>query len=130
MRTLVSVLAIVLTAHATLPRAHAQSQHAATPAAIEAALQEHASSRAADRADVVRLLQHPDVRATAERVGIDLGRAHDAVAMVEGEDLRLLAEQSRQVEQALVGGQSTITISTTMIIIGLLVLILLVVALR
>jgi hypothetical protein len=41
-----------------------------------------------------------------------------------------MAAQARQAEQGLAGGQSRVTISTTMIIIGLLVLILLIVALK
>jgi hypothetical protein len=49
---------------------------------------------------------------------------------VDGEDLSALAAQARQVDEALAGGQSQITLSTTMIIIGLLVLVLLIVALK
>ncbi len=48
---------------------------------------------------------------------------------VDGQDLGALAAQARQAEQALAGGQSKVTISTTVIIIALLVLILLIVAL-
>jgi hypothetical protein len=41
-----------------------------------------------------------------------------------------LAAQALEVESALVGGQSTITLSTTTIIIGLLVVLLIIVAVK
>ena len=46
------------------------------------------------------------------------------MATLDGQELTQLAAQARQVDQALAGGQSKITISTTVIIIALLVLIL------
>ena len=129
MRTSVSVLAILLTLLTAVPRVHAQDSHAASQSAIDQALGQHVSSVAADRADVLRVLEHPAVKDVASRTGIDLRRAASAVAAVDGQDLSALAAQARQAEQALAGGQSKITLSTTVIIIGLLVLILLIVAL-
>jgi hypothetical protein len=129
MRTSVSILAILLTVLTAVPRVHAQSSHAATSSAIDAALQQHMSSAAADRADVLRVLEHPAVQEVAGRAGIDVRRAASAVATIDGEELGTLAAQARQAEEALAGGQSRVVISTTMIIIGLLVLILLIVAL-
>jgi hypothetical protein len=61
-------------------------------------------------------------------MGLDVRRAVDAVAVLDGPELASLASQSRQAEAALAGGQSSITVSTTLIIIGLLVLILIIVA--
>jgi hypothetical protein len=84
---------------------------------------------AADRADVLRVLEHPAVKEVAANAGIDLRRAASAVEKIDNEHIGALAAQARQAEQALAGGQSKITISTTMIIIGLLVIILLIVAL-
>jgi hypothetical protein len=45
-------------------------------------------------------------------------------------ELAQVTAQATQVEQALAGGQSRITISTTFLIIGLLLLIVLILALR
>jgi hypothetical protein len=129
MRRSVSILAILLTVLTVVPRVHAQASHAATRSAIDTALQQHLSSADADRADVLRVLEHSAVQEVAGRVGIDLRRASAAVTTVEGEDLGRLAEQARQTERALAGGQSRVVISTTALIIGLLVLILLIVAL-
>src|SRR5262245_30309193 len=132
MRTSTSVLVILLSIVIAMPRIQAQSQapasHTASQSAIDAALQQHVSSAAADRADLLRVLANPEVKAVAEKAGLDLRRATTAVASLEGQELTQLAAQARQVDQALAGGQSKIVISTTMIIIALLVLILIIVA--
>jgi branched-subunit amino acid ABC-type transport system permease component len=123
----VDLLSILIAA----PRAVAQSQgrsHAAPPAAIDQALQQHVTAVDADRAVVQRLLARPDVKALAADMGLDLQRAQTAVATIDGEQLSDLASQARQAEQELAGGQGSIRISTTLIIIALLVVILLIVA--
>jgi hypothetical protein len=129
MRTFTSVLVILLSIVVAMPRVQAQASHTASQSAIDAALQDHVSSAAAERADVQRVLANPEVKAVADAAGIDLRRASTAVASLEGEQLSQIAAQARQVDQALAGGQSKIVISTTVIIIALLVLILLIVAL-
>jgi len=128
MRMYTSVLVILLSIVTAMPRVQAQASHTASQSAIDAALQEHVSSAAADRADLLRVLANPQVKAAADTAGLDLRRATTAVASLDGEQLSQLAAQARQVDQALAGGQSKITISTTLIIIALLVLILLIVA--
>jgi hypothetical protein len=115
---------MVLTA---VPRLGAQS-HAAPQAALDAAVQQHVASGTADREAVLRVLDHSEVKAVADRVGIDLRRATSAVAMLQGEELARVAAQAQQVENALSGGQSRVVISTTLIIVVLLVLILIIVA--
>jgi hypothetical protein len=50
------------------------------------------------------------------------------VTTLSGQELAELAAQASQVEEALAGGQSRVTISTTLIIVALLVLILIIVA--
>lgn len=127
MRTLVSVLPVLFCILIGVPAASAQTPHAAPPAAIDRALAEHAADVDADRAVVRRVLERPDVRALAADVGVDVRRAESAIATLEGEPLAQLAAQARLAEQALAGGQGgSITLSYTLIIIGLLVLILLV----
>jgi hypothetical protein len=128
MRTSTSVLVILSSIVIAMPRVHAQTSHTASQSAIDAALQQHVSTAAADRADVLRVLANPEVKAVADKAGIDLRRATTAVASLGGQELGQLAAQARQVDQALAGGQSRVVISTTVIIIALLVLILLIVA--
>lgn len=132
MRTSVSGLLILLGMLMAVPGVAAQQPpagaHAAPAAAIDQALQQHVSAIETDRAVVQRLLERPDVQALAGEIGLDVRRAQAAVATLDGEQLSDLAARARLADQSLAGGQSRITISTTLIIIALLVLILLIVA--
>lgn len=128
MRTFVSVGAVLMMVLVAVPRADAQTSHAASQAAIDSALQQHVASQAGEREAILRVLEHPDVKGVAQRAGLDLRRATSAVATLDAGELAQVAAQAQQVEQALAGGQSRIVISTTLIIIALLVLILIIVA--
>jgi hypothetical protein len=127
-KSLTSVLIVLFTLVAAVPRGNAQS-HAAPQAALDAALQQHVQSADADRAALLRVLEHPEVKSVAEKAGIDLRRAATAVSTLDDAKVSELAAQAKQVENSLAGGQSRVVISTTVIIIALLVLILLIVAL-
>ena len=128
MRTLTSIALVVTLVVGFTPSANAQTQHAAPASALDAAVQDHMDSSAADREMVLRLLARPEVQSVAGDAGIDLRRAETAVAALDGAQLAEVAAHAQQVEQALAGGQSRVTISTTLIIIALLVLILIIVA--
>ena len=126
MRTFVSALVVLFCILTLVPRADAQSSHVATSSAIDEALQQHVDATDTDRALVLRVLEDPAVRELAAELGVDIRRAQSAVTTLEGEPLTRLAAQAQQVDNALAGGQGSVTISYTLIIIGLLVLILLV----
>ena len=126
MHTLISIVLVLLVA--LVPPVYGQTSHTAPTAALDAAVQGHVASRAADREAVQRLLARPAVREIAGDAGIDLRRAEQAVATLDDAALTEVAAQARQVEQALAGGQSRVTISTATIIIVLLLIILIVVA--
>ena len=128
MRMIASILVVAFGFAAGVPTVHAQDSHAAPLTALERAVQEHVASTTSDREDVLRVLARPEVQAIARDIGIDLQRAESAVATLGAEQLPELAAQARQIEDALAGGQSRVTISTTLIIIALLVIILIVVA--
>ena len=136
MRSTCSVLAVVLSLLIAAPLVTAQSSpaasapHAASQQLLDAAVQQHVRAVDQDREAVRLFLQRGDVMAIAGKYGIDLRRAESAVATMDAQDLAGVAAQARQADEALAGGQSSVTISTTAIIIGLLVLILLVVALN
>ena len=129
-RTYVWMAVVLLTMFAAAPRILAQASHAAPQSAIDAALQQHVAATDADREAVQRMLERDEIKAVAGQAGLDLTKAAGAVATMNPEELARVAAQARQVEQALNGGQSRITISTTFLIIALLVLILLIVALK
>ena len=128
------LFAVVLTALCsilvTAPRVDAQTVHAASQFVLDAAVQQHVSSADADRQLVQRLLDRADVQAVAGGAGIDIRSAVTAVRSMDPASLADVASQARAVDQALAGGQSRVTINTTFLIIGLLVLILLIVALK
>jgi hypothetical protein len=128
MRMIASLLVAVFVVVAVVPPVNAQSSHTAPMSALESVVQEHVASGAADLEAVLRLLARPEVQAIAGDVGIDLRRVESAVGTLEGSQLAEVAAQARESEHALAGGQSRISISTTMIIIALLVIILIVVA--
>jgi len=128
MRTPTTCFAILLTLAAAAPRVHAQSPHVASQAVLDAAIQHHVDETAARREAVRRVLGREEVKTVAGRAGIDLTTAATAVATLQGDELAAAAAQAQQIEQALAGGQSKVSISTTTIIIALLVVILLIVA--
>lgn len=109
------------------PLAAAQQTHVVDQAAIEKDISERASEDDANRAAILELLQCPEVRELAGKIKVDLQQAEGAVATLEGDELAELASMAREAESGLSGGD-TITLSTTTIIIGLLVVILLIVA--
>ncbi len=130
MRSIYSGVAVLLCVLVAVPSSYAQSQHVASQAALDAAVQQQVRTVDRDRETVRLFLQRDDVRSVAGKAGLDVGRAESAVALMSPSELASLAEQARQADQALAGGASTVTISTTTIIIGLLVLLLLIVALK
>ncbi len=106
----------------------AQERHAVSPSVLAATVTEHAATADADRDAIREALSRPEVRAVAERTGIDIDRAIASIDTLDPSTTARAAESARQVNQSLVGGASTITISTTTIIIVLLLIILIIVA--
>ena len=105
----------------------AAQQHVVNPDQLTATMTQKTAAEAADRAAVHEALGRPEVRNVAATMGVDLDRVDAAVDAMQGADLAQAASTARQVNQQIVGGDSTVTLSTTAIIIILLVLILLVV---
>jgi hypothetical protein len=128
MRIYVVALTVAFSVLLAASGVQAQSSHAASPSALDAAVQQHVAATDADRAAVERLLDRDDVKAVAAGAGIDVRSMKTAVSALDAASLAGIAGQAQSVEQALAGGQSTVTISTTVIIIALLILILIVVA--
>jgi hypothetical protein len=129
MRTITTLVSapLVLMLGLSTP-ARAEERHAVPASALSAAVIEHAATLDADRDAIREVLSRPEVRAVAERTGIDIDRAAAAIDTLDSTTTARAAESARQVNDALVGGASTITISTTTIIIVLLLIILIVVA--
>ena len=86
----------------------------------------HAGSVEAERAELRAFLERPEVREIAADAGLDVLSAKTAVASLDADEIRDLSARVDQVDAALAGGD-TVVISTTAIIIGLLILILILV---
>lgn len=102
-------------------------EHAVSPETLDAIAVDHASAAGADRAELRAFLQRPEVRSIADDAGIDVQTAATAVASLSDGDVADLSGRLAQAEAALAGGDRVV-ISTTAIIIGLLLLILILVA--
>lgn len=87
----------------------------------------HAAESGAERAELRAFLERPEVREIAENGGVDIKTAQAAVAALDDDDLNRLSGHLTEAQATLAGGD-TIVISTTAIIIGLLVLIVILVA--
>lgn len=106
----------------------AQQAHVVSTPEIDRAVQQKATPGAADRAALRRLLARPEAKQLASRYGLDLERARDAVATLDGPELADLGARARRIDAGLAGGSDTLVISSTTIIIALLVLIIILVA--
>jgi hypothetical protein len=125
MRIVRRSLAVLVAALLVAPAAQAQT-HVVAQSALSQAVQERVSQDRADRDAINSLLQRAEVRRIASQAGLSLEKAQAAVSTLQGDILRDLASQARQVNDELAGGASNIVISTTTIIIVLLIVILIV----
>jgi hypothetical protein len=125
---LVTMISLGTAGRALAADGQATAPHAAAQAALDAALQQHATTQDADRDAVLRVLDHAQVKDDAGRLGVDLRHAKNADATLDAPQLAQVSAQAKAVDQALSGGASTVVISTTTIIIALLIVILIVVA--
>lgn len=102
---------------------HAQDRSAITTAELEAAV----TVRPAGTRQAVRdFLALPQVQKVADRMGVSTADLSAGVAGLDQASLDRIAQQTAVGDRTLAGGANTIVISTTAIIIGLLILILLV----
>jgi hypothetical protein len=125
MRIVRRSLAVLLAVLFMAPSASAQS-NVIGKGALDKAVQDRVAAEQADREAIKTLLQRAEVRDIAGKAGVSVDKAVTAVSTLQGDDLRQLADQARQVDNQLAGGASTIVISTTTIIIVLLLIILIV----
>jgi len=121
-----SVLAMLFALAISLPLS--AQQHVADQSTLDQVVADHVRQKADDREAIRRVLELEQVRKVAEGARIDLKRAETAVATLDDAEVGRIAARARAVNEALAGGQSTVEISTTVIIVFLLVLILLIVA--
>lgn len=81
----------------------------------------------AERAQIMRVLNHPLTQEVASDYQLNLSAAKKMVPVLNGSQLHQLSQRAAVAETALSGGD-TVTISTTVIIIVLLIVIIILVA--
>jgi len=122
------VCALILIMGFAVSSAQAETRHVVDPSTLSSVVQGQAATVETNRAVIRDVLARPELAEIARDAGLDLERLTAAVSTLSPTDAEGVASVARDVNQSLVGGASKVTISTTTIIIGLLVLILLIVA--
>jgi hypothetical protein len=77
-----------------------------------------------DRETIRQVLQRDEARQLAERMGLSLERADSAIATLDGEDLRQLAQHADAADAALAGGANYVVISVTTLLLLLILIVL------
>lgn len=116
-------LPVALLLFLAAPGAATAQEHIASADALDAVVAAHTGTLEADRAELHAFLARPVVAEIAAQAGIDVVTARTAVAALDASEVRDISTQIGSLDAALAGGDSVV-ISTTAIIIGLLILIL------
>lgn len=107
----------------TLPAAARAQEHATTLQDLDAMVTAHAEDLDASRSVLAAFLARPEVARIAADAGIDVRQAESAVPVLSAEDVKQLAVRLDRLDGALAGGGDVVTLQTTTLIIGILVLI-------
>ena len=107
------------------PNAWAQERHVVDRSAMKAAVTAKAQADDADRAAVREAVHTPEAQAVADRFGLSLTRADDAIATMSPAEIHALAGPARDVTTAASGGDA-IVISTTTLLLLLILIVLIV----
>ena len=106
--------------------AFAQQRHVVSPAEMRQAINQQAQAHQQTRDSLRAVLKDSQVRAVADRLGLNVARAEGAVATLTSAELEQLAGPVRELKANLAGGASTIVLSTTAILLIIIIVILLV----
>lgn len=96
--------------------------HVVDAGTLQARLDRATLGQEASRQSILLLLQRADIRAIADRAGLDIQRASSAVAVLSDAQLEALGAQAAEINAG-VGGSDNIVISATALIIILLIII-------
>ena len=120
-----TVVAVLLSSLMLSSPALAQQRHVVSPAEMRQAITKQAEAQQQTRDALRGVLKNSQVRATAERLGLNVTKAESAVATLTVAELDQLAGPVRQVSADLSGGASTVVISTTTLLLIIIIVILL-----
>lgn len=107
---------------ATLFALPATAQHIADPVTLHDVMTESERADAANRDAVLQALERNDVRQLAARFGLDVKEARSAVMALDGAELAELAAPAHALADAQAGGQTTIVISLTTLLLVLILI--------
>lgn len=107
--------------------AGAQEGHVVEPGELDEAAATHRTEDQARREAVLEVLEHEQVQEVAAEMDADLVEARDAARTLDGKALARAAETARELDRALSGGVTTITLSTTALVLVVILLVILLV---
>lgn len=116
-------LPVALLVFFAAPGSASAQEHVASVDALDTLVAEYAVAGEADRAELRAFLARPAVADIAAQAGIDIVTVRTAAAVLGADEAREISLQVGELDAALTGGDSVV-ISTTAIIVGLLILIL------
>lgn len=108
----------------TIPTSAAAQEHLVSLSELHAQIQVNAKARAADLADIDRVLSRPEAQDAMRKAKINATVARQAVALLDDQELSKLAAQARQADQDVQGGRG----AGLLALIGLIVVIIIVIA--
>lgn len=98
-------------------------QHVVDRSAMHDAIADQAATDAANRQVVVRALQQREVRDLADRFGLNVVQAEQALATMSSEQLQELAQPARAITDR-TGGDQVIVISVTTLLLVIIAILL------
>ncbi len=104
--------------------AFAQQAVVTDRAAVDQALSARAAADESSRDAIRTLLGRDDVKEMADRMGLDVRRATNAVSSLEGADLQRVSERAVAANDLLTGGRTTVTISLVALLLIIIIIIL------
>ncbi len=102
----------------------AQQRHVVDPAGMHQAIAAQVTLDQQNRDDVINVLRRADVRDVADQLGLNVTKAENAVASLDGAELAGLAASARAADAQLTGGASMVVISLTSLLLIIIIVIL------
>src|SRR5262245_56864899 len=92
----------------------ARQQHIVDTVVLQQAIADRQARDIANRQLIARVLERSDVQLAANRLGLDVQRAQQALNRLSSEELAAAAESARAIEgDELAGGAQSVTLSIT-----------------
>ena len=104
-KSLITILVVITLSPLATPLRASQEQSVVDRATLDRAVAAKVESEDGSRDAIRNLLQRPDVSSLVEGMGVDVKRAHAAVATLDAEDALFLGSLAETIDTQLAGGQ-------------------------